>query len=57
MEHAELQLIPENTHKVEGKDASLVLRLVELLEEHDDVQHVYTNLELDEAVMASINAS
>lgn len=56
MESAELQLVPENTHKVEGKDASLVLKLIEFLEEHEDVQHVYTNLEIDESVMASLDS-
>lgn len=57
MEHAELQLIPETTVKVEGKDATLALKLIELLEEHDDIQHVYTNLEIDESLIASLEGS
>jgi transcriptional/translational regulatory protein YebC/TACO1 len=43
--------------KVEGKDVVAVLKLIELLEEHDDVQHVYSNLEIDDHVIASLNAS
>jgi len=39
--------IPQNTIKVEGKVAEQVLRLVETLEEHDDVQDVYANYDID----------
>jgi YebC/PmpR family DNA-binding regulatory protein len=55
-EHAELQMIAENTVKVEGKDAELLLKLMEALEEHDDVQHVFSNFDIDERVMASFGA-
>ncbi len=47
VEHAELQMVPETTVKVEGKDAELLLKLLEALEEHDDVQHVHANFEMD----------
>ena len=57
VEHAELQLIPETTVNVGGKDAAMVLKLIELLEEHDDVHHVYTNLEVNDSILASLNAS
>jgi YebC/PmpR family DNA-binding regulatory protein len=53
---AEIQLVPENTVKVEDKDAEQVLKLMELLEEHDDVQHVYANFDIDDQVLASFNA-
>jgi YebC/PmpR family DNA-binding regulatory protein len=56
IESAELHLIPETTVKVEGKDAELLLRLMEAIEEHDDVQHVYSNFEIDDRVMASLAA-
>ncbi len=52
---AEIQLIPENTVKVGEKDAEQVLKLMELLEEHDDVQHVYANFDIDDKVLASFN--
>ncbi len=44
---AKLDKIPQNTVRVEGKDASQVLRLAEALEEHDDVQNVYANFDID----------
>jgi YebC/PmpR family DNA-binding regulatory protein len=52
LEDAEVELVPENTVKIEGKDAEQVLKLMETLEEHDDVQHVYSNFDIDEKVMA-----
>lgn len=45
---AQVSMIPNNTIKVEGKDAEKVLKLVEALEEHDDVQNVYANFDIDE---------
>jgi len=56
IEDAEIQRIPENTVKVLGKDAEQVLKLMETLEDHDDVQHVYANFDIDEKVLASFNA-
>jgi YebC/PmpR family DNA-binding regulatory protein len=53
IESAELHMIPENTVKVEGSDAEKVLKLMETLEEHDDVQNVYANFDIDEKVLAS----
>ena len=47
-ESAELTMIPENFVKVGGEDAERVLRLVERLEELDDVQKVYANFDIDE---------
>lgn len=55
VEHAEMQMVPQNTLKVEGKDAEHVLKLMEVLEEHDDVQHVYSSFDIDEKVMASFH--
>jgi YebC/PmpR family DNA-binding regulatory protein len=56
MEVAEIQLIPENTVKVAGKEAEQMLKLMEALEDHEDVQHVYANFDIDEKVLASFNA-
>lgn len=55
LEEAEIQMIPENTTKLEGKDAEQILKLMEVLEEHEDVQHVYANFDIDEKVLASLN--
>ncbi len=54
-ESAELGMIPDTTVKLEGKDANAVLRLMESLEEHDDVQNVYANFDIDEKTMAEYN--
>lgn len=48
IENAELVYIPKNTVEVGGKTADSLLKLVDALEEHDDVQNVYANFELDE---------
>ncbi len=48
MAMAEVTMVPQNTIKLEGKDAELMFRLMETLEEHDDVQNVYANFELDD---------
>ena len=50
---AQLAWIPKNTVKVEGKDADALLKLLEALEELDDVQQVDANFEMDVADMAS----
>ncbi len=55
-DEAEIQLVPENTVRVEGKDAEQLMRLLEALEDNDDVQHVYANFDMDEKLMASLNA-
>jgi YebC/PmpR family DNA-binding regulatory protein len=47
MVSAKLDKIPQNTVRVEGKDATQVLKLAEALEEHDDVQNVYANFDID----------
>lgn len=51
---AELQMIPQNTLKVEGKDAEGVIRLLEALEEHDDVQNVYADFDIDADVLEAM---
>lgn len=55
IDSAELHMHPSSTVKVEGKEAEQVLRLVEVLDEHDDVQHVYTNFEIDDAVFERLS--
>ncbi len=48
---AELGKVPTTTSRVEGDIAAKVLKLIEALEEHDDVQHVYANFEMDDATL------
>lgn len=45
---ASIAMIPKNLVKVEGKNAEQLLRLTEALEDHDDVQNVYSNFDIDE---------
>src|SRR5437667_3132066 len=45
---AEIAMVPKNLMRIEGKNAASMLRLSEALEEHDDVQNVYSNFDVDE---------
>lgn len=48
-ESAEIAMVPKNLVKLEGKNAAGMLRLYDVLEEHDDVQSVYSNFDIDES--------
>ena len=48
---AEVSMVPKNTVKLEGKKAQQVLSMMEGLEEHEDVQNVWANFDIDEAEM------
>jgi YebC/PmpR family DNA-binding regulatory protein len=45
---AEIGMIPKNPMKVDAKHVSGMLRLLEVMEDHDDTQNVYTNFDYDE---------
>ncbi|MFQ5603309.1 MAG: YebC/PmpR family DNA-binding transcriptional regulator [bacterium] len=51
---ASLTMYPKNTVKVEGQDASQLLKIMDILEEHEDVQNVYANFDIDVAVLEQI---
>ena len=51
---AEIGMIPKNLLKLEGKNAQAMLRLSEALEEHDDVQNVYSNFDIDVKEMEAL---
>lgn len=51
IESAEITLLPKSTVKVAGEDAKKVLDLVEGLEEHEDVQHVYANFDIPDDLL------
>jgi len=53
---AELTMLPSNTVRVEGGDAEKVLRLIEALEDHDDVQKVFANFDIPDAVFAAMES-
>ena len=50
----EVTKLPSVTQKIAGREAEQVLRLVDILEDHDDVQHVYANFDIDDDVMEQI---
>ncbi len=56
IEQAEITMVPQSTIRLEGKVAEQVLRLMDGLEEHDDVQHVYANFDIPEEIMAALTA-
>ena len=50
--HAELVMIPQNSVAVSGSDAQRLLKLLDALDENDDVQKVSSNAEIDEVTLA-----
>jgi len=53
-ESAQIAMVPKNLVRLEGKNASGMLRLSEALEEHDDVQNVYSNFDIDEKELEAL---
>jgi transcriptional/translational regulatory protein YebC/TACO1 len=51
IESAELTMHPQNTVKVEGKEAEQLLKLMDALEDHDDIDNVYSNFDIDVELM------
>jgi YebC/PmpR family DNA-binding regulatory protein len=45
---AQVAMIPQNYVKLEGKEASQMIKLMDVLEDHDDVQHVWSNFDISE---------
>jgi YebC/PmpR family DNA-binding regulatory protein len=56
IDSAELAMVPKNTVKLEGADADRIIRLVEVLEELDDVSKVFSNFDIDAAQLAEAEA-
>jgi YebC/PmpR family DNA-binding regulatory protein len=50
---ADIAMIPKTPMEIENKNVSGMMRILDLLEEHDDVQNVYTNVEFSEEQMAA----
>jgi YebC/PmpR family DNA-binding regulatory protein len=51
---ASIAMVPKNLVKLEGKNAAAMLRLSEAIEEHDDVQNVYSNFDIDEKELEAL---
>jgi transcriptional/translational regulatory protein YebC/TACO1 len=47
-------MIPQNYIKVEGAAANTMIRLMEALEEHDDVQNVHSNFDIDQKLLEEV---
>lgn len=56
IEHAEITMIPQSTVTVTGKEAEKVLKLLEALDEMEEVQNVYSNFDIPEEVMKAVSA-
>jgi transcriptional/translational regulatory protein YebC/TACO1 len=54
-EDPSIAFVPKNLVKLEGKNASGMLRLTEALEDHDDVQNVYSNFDIDEKELEALS--
>jgi YebC/PmpR family DNA-binding regulatory protein len=54
---AEISMVPKNTVKIEGKKAQQLLSMMEALEEHEDVQNVWANFDIDEAEITEQRAA
>ncbi|MBI2343484.1 MAG: YebC/PmpR family DNA-binding transcriptional regulator [Deltaproteobacteria bacterium] len=51
---AELLMEPKNTITLEGNDAEKMIKLMNALEDHDDIQNVYANFDIDDALMEQL---
>ncbi|MFH1350213.1 MAG: YebC/PmpR family DNA-binding transcriptional regulator [Pseudomonadota bacterium] len=51
---AEVSMIPQNTVKLEGKEAQQMLNLMEALEDNDDINHIYANFDIPDSVMEAM---
>ena len=51
---AELQMVPSTTVRIEGREAESMVKLMNALEDHDDVQNVYSNFDIDEKELEAL---
>ncbi len=55
IESAEVTMVPQNTTKLEKEnEASSMLKMLDLLEDHDDIQKVYSNFDIDESLLEKL---
>lgn len=52
--NSEVVMIPSTTVQLEGKPAEQMIRLMDQLEDHDDVQNVHANFDIEESVLAKL---
>ncbi|HWF92354.1 MAG TPA: YebC/PmpR family DNA-binding transcriptional regulator [Terriglobales bacterium] len=51
---SEVTMIPQNYIKLEGQPANTMIRLLEVLEDHDDVQNVHANFDIDQKLLEEV---
>jgi len=54
-ELAEISMVPKSTVKLDGKEAQQILRLMEMLEDSDDVQRVYSNFDIPDEMLEELS--
>jgi YebC/PmpR family DNA-binding regulatory protein len=52
---SEVTMLPQTYVKLEGKEAEQMIKFMEALEEHEDVQHIYSNFDIDERVLEQVS--
>ena len=55
LESSELQRLPNNTKILLGEEAKSVLKLIDILEEDEDVQNVFHNMAMTEEIMSQMD--
>ena len=55
IERAEISMIPQNTVKLAGNDAEKMIKLMDALDDHDDVQNVWANFDIDDETLDALN--
>jgi YebC/PmpR family DNA-binding regulatory protein len=55
-QEAKLKMVPKNLVSIDGKALAALMRMMEALEDHDDVQEVYTNADITDEAMADVLA-
>jgi YebC/PmpR family DNA-binding regulatory protein len=54
---AEITMLPKNHVAVEGKAAEQMTKLMDVLEDHDDIQNVYANFDIPDEIISEVNAA
>ena len=53
---AEVQMVPSTSVRIEGHEAESMVKLMTALEDHDDVQNVYANFDIDDKILEQLSA-
>jgi YebC/PmpR family DNA-binding regulatory protein len=55
VDRAEISLVPQTTVKLTGNDAEKMIKLMDALDDHDDVQNVWANFDIDDETLDALN--